>query len=108
MIVEKMLEVNPYKLTYDGLYKLFFEYEGKEIGLYIYLAPDLLLKILVKEGIKELEEFEFYDLEFSKSTLLLKIYIEGDKLSFRTSEYDNYEMLFNLNLIHCEIKEEKQ
>lgn len=107
MEVEKTLEVNPYKLTYDGLYKLFFPYERREIGLYIYLAPDLLLKILEKEGIKELEEFEFYDLEFSKSTLILKAYIEGYKLSFRTSEYDNYEILFNLNLIHCEIKKDE-
>ena len=68
------LEINSFKLFYDGLYRMEFEYENKEYCVKPYIEPWMLFRILKNEGLLNVLEEEnsqlIHGIECSKSTII--------------------------------------
>ena len=111
---EEIIEIKKFKIYYDGMYNIEFEYNNKAYHFHIYLSYAMLVKLLENEGIllEDTKLMEFSrSMKFEKSTLLFTIYKENNEgISFRTSdfsdEYFGYEISgHGLYLIDCSIKD---
>lgn len=113
MIGDKIIEINQFNLSYDGLFIIKFEFENEIYRLKPYLTPALLFKIIENEGLKDsIELLDFYSngIDFSKTTLMFEVFEkenENDRISFLTSEYAEMYQDDNIYLIHCEIKSDE-
>ena len=73
MIGDRIIEINTFKLFYDGLFLLEFEYNNDKYYLKPYLTPEMLLKIIQKEGFDDsIQSLDFYSkgVTFTKTNLL--------------------------------------
>lgn len=107
----RTLEVNHFKLFYDGVFCAEFEYLGEQYGLEIYLTPQMLLKILQNEGLGTVDSIQsvdfFYEgLECSKTTLLFQVADHDDgELGFLSSEEaEGYQCRYGFYMYYCDIK----
>lgn len=113
MFSDKIIEVNNFKLSYDGLFYAEFEYAKNKYTQKIYLTPQMFFKILHNEGLDKIDfiqSLDFYSkgVEFFKTTLLFRVFNEeNEKISFLTSEEADHYHDFGFSLVHCEIKDDK-
>ena len=111
MIGDRIMEVNKFKLSYNGFFILDFEYANEKYSIKPYLTPEMLLKIIKNEGFKDLTrslDFSSEGVCFTKTTLLFEVF-DGDnnEISFLTSEEAEVIYLeFGISLINCKIKNE--
>ena len=106
----KTIEINDFRLYYDGLYKIKFEYQNETYKFYIYLSPDMLYKIITNEKIENelLQEIDYtsnFEHHFTKTTLVFETFDEEHN-SLITSERADYLQDKGIYLIHCEIKKD--
>jgi hypothetical protein len=113
---DRTIEINQFKLLYDGLFKIEFEYNEKKCRECLYLTPSMLLKTLKNEGLEDADAIQKFHLfsddlivegiNFSKTTLLFRVFDEeDDEISFLTSQRAEHYQNVGLYLIDCEIKE---
>ncbi len=110
---EKIIEIKKFKIYYNGMYNIEFEYNNEVYHFRIYLSYAMLVKLLENEGIPlDTKLMEFANsIKFEKSTLLFTIYRKNnERISFSTSdfsdEYFGYENSgHGLYLIDCSIKD---
>jgi|SRR5690554_5511795 len=102
----KKIEVASFKLYYDGIYTLTFEYKGEKYSVRPLLIPQQICKILENEEFSNSEDMWFNGFEFTKTTLILYCWErEDNSLSFLTSTQCEMNVFESLrSLIHCEIK----
>ena len=108
----RTLEVNHFKLFYDGVFCAEFEYLGEQYGLEIYLTPQMFLKILQNEGLGTVDSIQsvdfFYEgLECSKTTLLFEVADHDDgELGFLSSEEaEGYQCRYGFYMYYCDVKD---
>ena len=105
---DRIIEVNKFNLSYDGLINIKFKYDGIDYSLTPALTPDMIFKIIKNEGIEDLfPTLDFYidGVNFSKTVLLFEVFdTEYDELSFLTSDMQDNYMDSGIVLIECEIK----
>lgn len=111
MFGDRIIEINTFKLFYDGLFLLEFEYNNDKYYLKPYLTPEMLLKIIQKEGFDDsIQSLDFYSkgVTFTKTNLLFEVFDgHNNKIRFLSSvEAEDYQE-FGLYLINCKIKNDR-
>lgn len=111
MIGDRIIEINEFKLSYDGLFLLEFEYAKEKYYLKPYLSPEKFLKIIQNEGFNDsIQSLDFYSdgVKITKTTLLFEVFnTDNNKISFLTSEKAEHYQDSGLLLIDCKIKNDK-
>lgn len=109
MIGDRILEINYFKLLYDGIFSIEFENRNVKYRIKLYLTPQMLFKIMHNEFLKEIDSIQLLDfysegVNFTKTILVLEVFDKEDgKISFLTSEEaEQYQPGYYL--CHCEIK----
>lgn len=102
----KTLKINQFKLFYDGMFRVEFNYQNNDYDLKIFLEPKNLLKLLQNENLDDQLEsinFLYYEGVNISNTILSFPMFEEDKISFCTSEYCDEEYLDkDIIVIECE------
>lgn len=100
----KQIEINEFKLIYNGFLNIEFEYKGEKISDVVDLDFIKLFQILKNENINAMSlNEELYEINAKNTTLLLPIIEDEDNqsISFVTSENLDY---FDSGFLACEIK----
>jgi hypothetical protein len=108
MIGDKIIEINQFCLSYDGLFTLNFSVNGKSYTLHPYLTPRMIIEIIKNEGLEFTSEItDLYSrVEFTQTTLLLEVFEEENgSYSFLTSERGEMYQDIDLYLVHVKIKD---
>ena len=112
LLGDRIIEVTPFFLLYDGCFAVVFEYNGKKYSKAAYLKPADLFKVLENEGLDSFEKLaavDFYSdgLFVSKSTLIFEVFDNEDKdLSFVSAQEAEHYQANDIQYVFCEIKVE--
>lgn len=112
MIGDRIIEVNKFKLSYDGMFHAEFEFLKEKYRKVLFLTPQMLFRILRNEGFEKPDsiqslDFCFKGVDFFKTTLLFEVFDEENgKISFLTSEEAEHYQDSGYYLIHCKIKDD--
>jgi len=104
------LSTNNFTLSYDGLFSVRFEYQGKMYHKHIYLAPEMLFEMMLREGYTSKEDVKSLDfgqgVHFSKSIVVFEVFEEEEdgSISFSTSEEAEHYQDSGHYLINCKLK----
>jgi len=106
---QKTISTNNFTLSYDGLFSVRFEYQGKMYHKHIYLSPEVLFEMMLREGYTTKEDVASLDfgqgVHFSKSIVVFEVFEEEDgSISFLTSEEAEHYQGSGHYLINCKIK----
>jgi hypothetical protein len=110
---DRIIEISEFSLSYDGMFKVGFNYEGRDYFKPIYLAIEMLLKIIEREKLshEDLQSINSFDEApvFKKSTLLIEVFIEAEseEISFLTSEESEHLQDCGYYLIAVELKADR-
>jgi len=106
---DRIIEINKFKLSYDGMFYAEFEYLKEKYRKVLFLTPPMIFVILRNEGFEKVESIQSLDfykgVDFSKTTLLFEVFDEENgKISFLTSEEAEHYQDSGYYLINCNIK----
>jgi hypothetical protein len=107
---DRIIEINKFKLSYDGMFYAEFEYLKEKYRKVLFLTPPMLFVILRNEGFEKadsIQSLDFYSkgVDFLKTTLLFEVFdLENGKIGFLTSEEAEPYQDSGYYLIHCKIK----
>jgi hypothetical protein len=110
MLGDRLIEINQFRLYYDGIFLVQFEFRNRKYRKELYLAPAMLIKLLQNEGLVRIDSENLLDfcsegVEFSKSTLLFDVFDnENGEIGFLTSNVAELYQDSGHYLIHCDIK----
>jgi len=113
MIGDRIIEINQFKIYYDGIFLVQFEFRNRKYRKEIYIAPAMLLKLLQNEGLVRIDNVKLLDfcskgVDFSKTTILFDVFDnDNGEIGFLTSEEAELYQDSGQYLIHCEIKDDE-
>lgn len=106
------IEISSFILTYDGIYKINFEFENHKYFFQLFIEPWQLIKLIENEGLIDIikqDDFYFSKVEFSRTTLEFSVYIkekgkEGTRLNFCDSQSAEHYVDLGFYFVDCKIK----